>query len=301
MPTLSVCIPVYQTDVRQLVHALCKQLDALGTDAVDIILIDDASSENFRQLNVVEHPKVRFIQQATNLGRARIRNAFVTISSADYLLFIDGDSSIVDSQFLARYLHYLEQHAVEVLVGASVYQETTPDRQHRLRWSYSRERESLNYVQRIQTTHAGFKTNNFIVQRTLLAKFPFDERLVTYGHEDTLLGIQLRQQQIKVSHIDNPVVNRSLDSNQQFLRKTSEALQNLLWIRAHYPAAIWKEFKLLIIYEKLKSRYIFRTSLTFGSIFLPVISICLQTGVAPLVLFDVYRLLKLHQLDKPAS
>ncbi|MEN9700368.1 MAG: hypothetical protein RLZZ301_1566 [Bacteroidota bacterium] len=301
MPTLSVCIPIYQTDVRQLVNELCHQLDALDPDFAEIILIDDASDASYRALNQFTHPKVRVIEFERNLGRSKIRNAFAAQSAADYLLFIDGDSRCCRPDFLLAYQRYLAQHDASVVVGASIYQQKKPAAAQRLRWNYSTKRESLSYQHRLNSPHAGFKTNNFVIMRQLLLAHPFEERLSGYGHEDSLFGLLLTQQQISIDHIDNPVENPHLDTNTQFLKKTENALQNLVWIRDNYPKAIWREFKLLTYYEHLKAKFFLRILLSFGGLFLPIIRIYLRSGMAPIVCFDVYRLLKLHQLDKPAS
>ncbi|MEN9742224.1 MAG: hypothetical protein RLZZ65_29, partial [Bacteroidota bacterium] len=91
--SLSICIPIYQSDVRQLVYKLLEQIERIADAQIHIVLIDDASDENFRALNLIKHPAVQFIALPQNIGRAKIRNAFLNYTQADYLLFIDGDSA----------------------------------------------------------------------------------------------------------------------------------------------------------------------------------------------------------------
>ena len=214
MWTLSVCIPIYNTDVRTLVHALCRQIDDLKAQHIDIILIDDASAAAFNSINQFPHSKVRLIQLDQNIGRSKIINAVLQYTTANYLLFIDGDSTVSNPFFFKNYLNYLTQNQdTAVLVGASLYQVQTPALEHRLRWAYSTQRESLDFEQRNKEVHTGFKTNNFLIQRNLFAQFPFDEELTEYGHEDTIFGLQLLENNIQIHHINNPVWNLKLDTN----------------------------------------------------------------------------------------
>ena len=64
----------------------------------------------------------------------------------------------------------------------------------------------------------------------MLKEYPFDERIKGYGHEDTLFGFVLLQNNIKILHIENPVLNSCLDSNAIFLEKTKQSIQNLWFI-----------------------------------------------------------------------
>ena len=297
--TLSVCIPIYNSDVRTLVNALCEQIATIPEAAIDIVLIDDASDPAYQTINQFGSACVKYIQLPQNIGRAQIRNAFLDHTKADYLLFIDGDSSIHDAHFLEKYALFLNQHEVAVLVGASVYQNQKPARAQRLRWNYSTKRESLDFEQRTQLAQAGFKTNNFLIRRFVLQQIPFDKRLTGYGHEDTLLGLLLIEQQIPIAHIDNPVWNLKLDTNAEFLRKTDSALKNLLWIAVNYPdLKLFEHNRLLRLQMKLKQHIVLKYLVVLLTSIMPFLSYLLKSGYAPLFLFDLHRILRLAQLNK---
>jgi glycosyltransferase involved in cell wall biosynthesis len=301
MWTLSVCIPIYNTDVRALVNDLCTQIDALPKASINIVLIDDASAPKYTKCNVFTQSYVQSILLAENIGRSRIRNAFLNYSDADYLLFIDGDSTIEYPLFLKKYVDYLTQKPTEVLVGASVYQSHKPARSMYLRWSYSTQRESLDYHKRTQNQHVGFKTNNFVIRRSVLQQIPFDEKLTGYGHEDTLLGLRLAAQKIHIDHIDNPVFNLKLDTNTEFLSKTDSALTNLLWLAANHPTLHVADYnRLLQLHLKLKQHVFLKYFMGRLTSIIPFLVYLLKTGYAPLMLFDLYRLLRLQQLNKNA-
>ena len=303
MWTLSVCIPIYNSDVRTLVNALCRQIDDLKAQHIDIILIDDASAAAFNSINQFTHSKVRLIQLDQNIGRSKIRNAFLQYTTANYLLFIDGDSTVSNPFFFQNYLNYLTQNQdTAVLVGASLYQVQTPALEHRLRWAYSTQRESLDFEQRSKEVHAGFKTNNFLIQRNLLAQFPFDEELTGYGHEDTIFGLQLQEHNIQISHINNPVWNLKLDTNTEFLMKTDSALSNLLRLQQRYNTPMLLATNKLLQYFAFANRCMLTRCVLWGlSLKTGLYRRILRTGRAPLFIFDLYRLCRLYQLNKDAK
>lgn len=299
MWTLSVCIPVYNSDVRSLVNTLCAQIESVSQTQIEIILIDDASAPAYKALNQFVAPCVRLIELPINIGRAQIRNNFLQHTTSDYLLFVDGDSTVQDPLFLEKYNMYLVAQQIDVLVGASIYQKNKPALPNRLRWKYSTQRESLDIKQRSNADYVGFKTNNFVIRRDILQRFPFDERLTGYGHEDTLLGLQLFTNGVAIAHIDNPVWNLKLDTNAEFLTKTDSALKNLLWIEKMYPAlALCNTIHLLRVFVNLNKKWYFKYMMDLLLLTKPILKPILKTGFTPLFIFDAYRLLRLHQLNK---
>ena len=289
MLSLSICIPVYRTDVRKLVLTLLEQIKRLTDVQVDIVLIDDASGEPFTALNTFNDAIVKPVFLAQNVGRSKIRNLFLQHTNAQYLLFIDGDSTVLNEKFVFNYVQSLCEQAVPVLVGASCYQQDRPTANYLLRWRYSTQRESLNYEQRISKKQAGFKTNNFIIERSLFEQHGFESRLTGYGHEDTLYGVALQQAQISVAHLDNPVWNLNLDDNDTFLTKTEQALKNLLWIQQNIPSAEMLEMnKLLATYLEIKTNRPKKWLLLILEFFSRPMKWWLSRGSAPLFIFDVY-------------
>ncbi|MFM6945970.1 MAG: glycosyltransferase family 2 protein [Flavobacteriales bacterium] len=299
MLSISVCIPVYRSDVRKLVLSLIDQIKRIETAQIDVILIDDASGEPYPNLNNFEDTFVRIHHLDRNVGRAKIRNLFLAHSTAKYLLFLDGDSTVLNEKFLYNYVQYLLNQDVQVLVGASCYQQERPAASCLLRWRYSTQRESLSYSQRLVQKDAGFKTNNFLIERSVLAANPFEEGLSGYGHEDTLFGVHLAKAQIAIQHIDNPVWNLNLDDNNTFLNKTDQALQNLLWIyEQRFSPELLNHNALLATYLKLKSHLHGRAFLWLIQLVNPLLKSALLTGRAPLIMFDIYRLGRINALQK---
>ena len=84
---LTICIPVYNNDVRKLVRDLLVQIKELDV-GIEILIIDDGSDEVHRsQYPELEHEHTTVIQLEQNIGRARIRNRFPKSAVHPHLLF----------------------------------------------------------------------------------------------------------------------------------------------------------------------------------------------------------------------
>ena len=236
VPGLSVLIPVFNCDVNELVDSLlAQQTDWPGP--VEIILFDDGSNGEFRVLNqsLADRFGVRYHELAHNVGRAAIRNQLAAAAQHEWLLLLDNDSLLPDSQFLAR---YAAAHAfAPVLIGGTCYAPLPPsDPSLHLRWCYGQAREARPAAVRQQQPHMQLTVNNALVQAAILAQFPLDEQMSGYGHEDTKFGLTLAEAGIEVFHLDNPVLHNGLESGTVFLRKSEEGVRNLVQVYRHCGA-----------------------------------------------------------------
>ena len=287
---ISICIPVYNFNIASLLNGLAKQIKMLPAPC-EIICIDDASEESYRTANSEATKGFIYIQLQNNIGRAKIRNLFMQYAKYENLLFLDCDSLIVSGNFLSAYLQYIDQHkGYAVVCGGRIYSEKSPDRKYQLRWLYGIKTESLPADKRSKNPNASFMTNNFIISKNVFLQTPFDERIIDYGHEDTLLGYTLQKKGIIIHHISNSVLNGHLEMNEEYLAKTKQAVINLTHILAyvHYDKTFINHVSLLRFYYKAKPlesliRIVF-------AITQPVITWLLANGYVSLGLFAFYKL-----------
>ena len=236
-PGLSVLIPVFNWNVNPLVGALLAQ----GGDwpgPVEIILLDDGSHEEFRVLNrpLAKQAGVRYQELAQNVGRAAIRNQLAAAAQHQWLLLLDNDSLLPDAQLLARYAAARTQ--APVLIGGTCYSPAQPaDAALYLRWLYGQVREARPAAVRQRAPHGQLTINNALIRADVLARFPLNEALSGYGHEDTALGLALSQAKISVVHLDNPVLHGGLEPAAVFLQKSEEAVRNLAQMHRHSGGA----------------------------------------------------------------
>jgi cellulose synthase/poly-beta-1,6-N-acetylglucosamine synthase-like glycosyltransferase len=260
-------------------------------------LIDDGSEVNFCKKNQTLQAEVDdFIFLEKNIGRAAIRNRFLDIAKHPYLLFLDCDSTIIRPDFLEKYITYLIDNQTFVLCGGNDYPTPSPAKTYQLRWYYSHTKESRSA--RATQGNLAFMTNNFLIKKEILARIKFDESLTQYGHEDTLLGYELKKNNIAIVHLDNPVMNDVLDSNEIFIEKTEKSLENLAKIaqKLHFETDFIEEVKILKFYflvKKLKLTPLLSISyFFFGKILRHLFS---KGNIKNLKLYDAYKLMYLSE------
>ncbi len=292
---ISICIPTYNFNVIPLVDELLLQSAEAGCE---IILIDDASETEYAEINNSLGDRVRTISLEKNVGRAKIRNLFLNYAAFDYLLFLDCDSLVKNSDFVANYVNAIQNGEEQVVCGGRVYQESPPSSEHMLRWSYGVESESKPAHIRNRHPYRSFMTNNFLIQRATLEKIRFDESLTLYGHEDTLFGYELKNNMIPIVHIENPVLNGHLETNAEYIDKTSDGIYNLIQIlkTSKDPEQFTNEVRLLRYYSEAKEKRRIKRLKFINSIFKKNIRRRMLKGNATIKQFNFHKLMLLVDL-----
>jgi glycosyltransferase involved in cell wall biosynthesis len=289
---ISVCVPVFNVDVRPLARQLAGQIRDLEVSA-EVLFFDDFSEESFRTINrqIRESDAITYSEMDFNRGRAAIRNQLGKLASHDWLLFLDADSLLPDSRFLKNYIRAINE--AQIICGGTVYDPAPPDDKSKLlRWVYGTRREQLPAEKRASVNKFAITSNNFLINRNLFLNTGFRETIRKYGHEDTLLGYDLFLKGITVRHIDNPVIHSGLESSVEYLRKTREALDNLLFINDNMisdPRFV-QSSGLLKNLKQLESLKLTGLAARFFSIFESLLTRNLTGSHPSLLLFDVYRL-----------
>lgn len=227
---LSILIPVYNFNIVPLVTELHDQATKASIP-FEIIVLDDCSSELLRHQNkdVVNLPGVRFHELDKNIGRARIRNRLAEMAVYSTLLFLDCDSEVPTKNYIINYLPFCDR--LLVVCGGRLYRPDPPDEhEFLLRWLYGIRREQLSDAVRSENPYRSFMTNNFLIPRETILQIQFDESIIHYGHEDTLFGLELKKRGVKVMHIQNPLLHIGLEISWEFIRKTSEGVENLFML-----------------------------------------------------------------------
>lgn len=230
---LSILIPVYNDDATLLVKSLSKQAQAISGLCYEIIVFDDGSTdvtsvEINKTLTLLPH--CRYVNVEHHDCRAAMRNDMFKQAKYDWHLMIDARLTLMNDDFLMRYLCCGVQVG-EVACGgvcvdgglltAQLYSEN-------LRFRYEKHEESKHsYLKRKADPYKAFRTTNFFYHKSVLKKVPYNEQVKGYGYEDVLLGKALSEKKIKVIHIDNPVAYTEFENNQVYLRKIEEALRTL--------------------------------------------------------------------------
>lgn len=228
MIKLSVCIPVYNFDVRELVYGLKKQITEQKL-AAELILIDDFSDRSFLSLNSeIQNITNVFVLLDENVGRSKIRNLFLKYAQGEYLLFLDCDGKLIQENFLTNYLNFLSKNLfVNVVYGGRKVPEQKPDQSHLLRWKFAVERENLTVDERKRHPYLSFQTNNFVIRKNVIEKIPFNISYSNYGYEDLLFAMELKSENMIIHHIENPILNNDVETNVVYLAKVKESVASV--------------------------------------------------------------------------
>lgn len=221
---ISICIPVYNSDITSLVNDLYAQALQLGLN-FEIRIIDDASTNTqlaaLNEKAFAEKTSIHYKKLHQNIGRAAIRNLLAKESQFEWILFLDADVKVISNFFLNTYIAYANNHKADIYSGGRMQSKQAPKRaEQKFRWLYGMKREQ----------HSAFMSNNFFCRKAVFEKVTFDERIRTYGHEDSLFGFQAENNGFLLQNIDNPIMAEKLDDCHIFLRKSRDAIQNLWFI-----------------------------------------------------------------------
>jgi glycosyltransferase involved in cell wall biosynthesis len=290
---ISLLIPVYDYDIVALVHSMKSALGKVP-EFCEILIGDDGSSVEFRKkYRSLEGDSVKVISSKKNIGRASIRNKLALEAKGDFLLFIDADVMLPGTAE-AYILKWLPMISVSrVICGGKLYHDSPPgDPDNLLRWKYGKKKEQLKATERNKHPHASFSTFNVLIDKSVFSKIRFNEELKQYGHEDTLMGYQLKKAGIDILHIDNGLIHEGLESNKEFLIKTKLGIENLskLFDNVTDKKTFSKTVKILRIYNRFK---FFRLTRILAGIFIKYrerMEIRLDSSDISLRLFSFYKI-----------
>ena len=271
---LSILIPVYNYDVRELVYELHKQCSKCKID-FEILVQDDASTifktEN-SSINSFENCDYNLLNK--NIGRSAIRNLLAKNAQYENLLFLDADTQPIDNFFISKYISKITIEE-KIIYGGIQYQIDKPQDDKILRWIYGNAKEALTVDKRNKQNYLSFLTLNFLVKKSVFNKVSFNENIPNLRHEDTLFSFDLMTNKIKIEHIDNTVLHLGLDFNIDFVTKSEQAIDNLIY---------------LIDNKLIDSRYVKMSALVFDlkKYKLHLFVSLLYRTVKPLLLKNIY-------------
>jgi glycosyltransferase involved in cell wall biosynthesis len=326
---ISILIPVYNRNVIPLVTDLQRQGIESGIP-FDILVADDASDQEAikagnASLDLL--PYVRCHTFSQNIGVRSLRQEMAAMATYPNLLLIDSDAVVEDERYLLRYMQLADGKTV--VFGGIVYPEEP--RRDNLRWWYGINRECAP-ADKSNRRPGGFLTTfNLLIPRDIFMKASAEMsgeweametsgeweametsgeweasapppgaigQLSGYGHEDTLLGMQLERDGVRVLHINNPLLHTGLPDNETFLRQTESGVSNLLVLyRSFEPLSLLrKRSRLIRLFEWLRRLGLLRIYSVWFSRNESGIRRQLLSSTPSLRKMDVYKLGKLVRL-----
>jgi glycosyltransferase involved in cell wall biosynthesis len=290
---ISLLIPVFDYDIIALVSSMKNAMGKVP-EFFEILIGDDGSSTEYSEkYHSLEADNVKVISSEKNIGRAAIRNRLALEAHGDFLLFIDADVMLPGTAeaYISKWLPFMQ--VSRVICGGTLYHESKPgDPDKLLRWKYGKWREQKSAVERNKHPNAAFSTFNVLIERSVFSKIRFNEELKQYGHEDTLLGYQLKKAGIGILHIDNGLMHEGLESNRDFLNKTKLGIENLskLYDKVTDKKAFSETVRMLQLYNKLSFLGLTRILAAIFIRYRDRMEIRLDSSNISLLLFAFYKM-----------
>jgi glycosyltransferase involved in cell wall biosynthesis len=291
---LSILIPCYNYNCFTLVKELHNQADLLKI-TFEIICVDDASNSNLNTkneaINKLQHAS--FSELKENLGRSAMRNYLAQRAQYEYLLFLDADVFPKEATFLKS---ILKNKNASVVFGGIECSIKAPKDNSILRWKYSLQRECNDISIRLKNPYYSFTSACFFIKKHVFSSVKFDESLKKYGCEDVLFAYHLKQHNIPIIHIENPVYHDNLETSSLFINKTQLALKNLYYLtqNSKLPYTVYKISKINLIIKTYHLSPII--NLIYKSTEKSILK-NLNSKKPSLILFDLYRIGYLNTLN----
>lgn len=253
---LSILIPIYNYNALPLVKELQKQCMLNGI-VYEIICQDDASKSPLNKINEEINllDNCFFISLENNVAHRQNRNLLAKKAQFKWLLFIDGDSKIIHSNYIQNYLDNCI--GFDVIYGGRQHPETFPSQQQKLRWKYGKYIEDKVVSKRKLSPFKSLLFNNTLIKKSIFDRVEFDKEIKLYGHDDTQFSYELSKLNVKINHIDNPILHEDIDNNACYLKKVEESLKSalLLYYNKKLDANFISIVKLYVFLKKTKLIY----------------------------------------------
>ncbi|WP_303316207.1 glycosyltransferase [Flavivirga abyssicola] len=212
---LSVLIPTYKYDILALVKELNTQCVECKIE-FEILVYDDGSksslNKNNNLINFIDY--CHFKELPNNIGRSAIRNLLALNAKYSLLLFVDAGTFPKYNDFIKRYISIKNE---KVINGGMTCLEKPPKKPYKFRWLYTKKRE-----------HKAFCSSNFLIKKEVFKMNPFDESIKKYGYEDITFFNELLKKNISIHRFNNPVIHNADDDANTFIRKSENAIENLV-------------------------------------------------------------------------
>lgn len=288
---LSILIPTYNYNTVVLVTELSRQA-TIENIAFEIVVSDDASLD----LEIVEHNKLintfencHYFINENNLGRGININNLVTKAKYPWVLLIDCDTMPKEVFFIKNYLKAIENSPQKVFFGGIAYRKEKPKNDEMLRWVYGIKREEIGIEKRKQNPYETTLTSNIVVKKDLLIRYPFHQDIHNYGFEDLVFILNLKNNNIKIEHLDNVTYHLNIEKSIVFIEKYHSSLNNLHFL-LHKNSIESKDTRLSKVHAKMVFYKFDKIYILFYRVFKTYFKRNLLSRKPSLFIFDLYKL-----------
>lgn len=286
---ISILIPTYNYNIQKLVLEVHKQCTHLNIN-FEIIYLEDGSTQhvasNKAKLSTLKNTSL--LHYKNNVGRTNARLVLSSKAKYNWLLFLDADVKIINTDFIKTYIHHISTNKYDAIYGGFTYAKQKPEKDFLLRWKYGQIAEDIAANIRNKTPYKIVISANFLIKKALFNALSSKIKIKSYGL-DNYFGILLKENSAQVKHLDNPVLHLGLDTSKTYLNKVEEAINALLTLLNKNKIQVHQN-KLLHVF--LRTKY-YKLNYVFYVVFIlfnPLIKLNLLGHYPNITLLQIYKL-----------
>ncbi|WP_055448198.1 glycosyltransferase family 2 protein [Lacinutrix mariniflava] len=221
---LSVLIPTYNYNVSKLIATIHSQL-ITSSVAFEIIVLEDGSTSKINSSNALSNTQI--IENTTNIGRVKARQALALKAKYDWLLFLDADVTPKSDKFISNYIDAIALE-YDAYFGGFAYYKNKPEHSYILRWKYGKTKEQIPASTRNKLPYKVIISANYLIKKSVFNSVNSKiEDNKGYGF-DNYFGALLQNNKVKVRHIDNEVYHLGIEKSEVYLKKKEQAALTLI-------------------------------------------------------------------------
>lgn len=240
-PALSVLIPFFRDDPRDLLNALNEEAGALGV-SVEVIVLSDGGGDDDRVALVETAIRslslpARLIDLPANEGRSRGRNRLAEAARGGNFLFLDSDMRPDSDRFLQTWVDLVVRDDPAVAFGGFSLLRAPDEPRFAVHRALAEKSECVPCHQRARQPEKYVYTSNLLVRRDVFEAEAFDQTFTGWGWEDVEWAMRVSRR-FPVLHIDNPATHMGLDTVEALASKYEQSAPNFARVVAGHPEIV---------------------------------------------------------------
>ena len=286
---LSILIPTYNYNIYPLAKELYQQCCEENI-VFEIICQDDYSNslQNIENQKINELSNCYFTIAETNLGRGKNLNQLASKAKYEYLLIMEADSLPAEKNYIKTIISNINPN-IEALFGGVLYPEKPKDNKKILRWKYGNEREIKSLEHCLKNQYDFTFSWNLVIKKSIFEKIKFVDEIQVYGYDDLLFRNKLKENNVHITHINNPLIHINEEDSSVFLKKCQKA-SNDAYKMVQSGIVDAQDIKLTKIYALLKKS---KTKSLYSAVFTilkPFFEKQLLSKNPSIFILDLYKL-----------
>jgi GT2 family glycosyltransferase len=110
----------------QVTEAMLASIPGINTDpGIEVIVVDNASNENYVPQWIIKYPSIHFIRSETNLGFAGGNNLGIKAANGEYLFLVNNDTEFT-ADLVQLLRDTLDSHPSTAVVSPKIHYFTNP-------------------------------------------------------------------------------------------------------------------------------------------------------------------------------